>query len=140
MGLLDALRALAEPSRYRIARLLAAGPLCNQTLATATGLSPPAVSQHLRVLRDAGLVTGERRGCRVHYRLVRPALEQLRADLETELRSMLAGGGEACRHRREEGGEHCGQRGQAAGVQAPGEAPRQAGGVHGGADPGMPRR
>ena len=39
------------------------------SLAKRLGVSPPAVSQHLRILRDAGLVTPEKRGYYVHYRL-----------------------------------------------------------------------
>ena len=41
--------------------------LCVNALAHSLGLTPAAVSQHLRVLRDAGIVRAEKRGCFVHY-------------------------------------------------------------------------
>ncbi len=62
-------RALASPSRLRILSLLARRSLCVNGLARALGISQPAVSQHLEVLREAGLVKGERMGVMVHYRV-----------------------------------------------------------------------
>lgn len=62
-------RALASPSRLRILSLLARRSLCVNGLARALGISQPAVSQHLEVLREAGLVSGERMGVMVHYRV-----------------------------------------------------------------------
>lgn len=107
---MEALRALAEPSRYRIVRLLARGPCCTKLIAAEVGISSPAASQHLRVLRDAGLVTGDRRGYFVHYRLERGAFEQLQRELQAELWSILpeeAGNDRCCR--RGEGGGDCGR-------------------------------
>ena len=46
-------------------------------------MSRPAVSQHLKVLKDAGLVTDERAGARRIYRVDRSGLEQMRAELDT---------------------------------------------------------
>ena len=64
-------KALSDPTRLRLIKLLAQqGPgcaLCVMALAERVGVSQPAVSQHLRVLRNLGLVRGERRGFRVHY-------------------------------------------------------------------------
>lgn len=62
-------RALASPSRLRILSLLSRRSLCVNGLARALGISQPAVSQHLEVLREAGLVSGERMGVMVHYRV-----------------------------------------------------------------------
>jgi DNA-binding transcriptional ArsR family regulator len=63
--------ALAEPTRLRLvqalARQSAEQPLCVHALAECLGVSQPAVSQHLRVLRNLGIVRAERRGPRVHY-------------------------------------------------------------------------
>ena len=50
------LAALSDPTRQRIVQMLAAGALCSGDIAGRFDLSPPAVSQHLKTLRDAKLV------------------------------------------------------------------------------------
>ena len=57
------------------------GALCVNALAHRVGVTQSAVSQHLRVLRQAGLVNGERRGHFVHYSLDKGGLERYRAVL-----------------------------------------------------------
>jgi DNA-binding transcriptional ArsR family regulator len=64
-------KALASRSRLRILSLLARRSLCVNALARSLGISQPAVSQHLEVLKAARLVAGERMGTMVHYRLDR---------------------------------------------------------------------
>ena len=54
--LMDRFAALAEPNRRRMIELLGSGPLSASTLAGKFDLSAPAVSQHLKALREAGLV------------------------------------------------------------------------------------
>jgi ArsR family transcriptional regulator len=49
------------------------------------GLAQPTVSHHLRILREAGLVVGERRGRWVHYRLVQERLDEIRDALSLRL-------------------------------------------------------
>ncbi len=66
--------ALADPSRRRILDLLRVGDRPVHTLAEAFDVSRPAISQHLRVLRDAGLVVEQRVGRERHYRLRAAAL------------------------------------------------------------------
>jgi len=70
--------ALADPTRLQLLHILArqpAGrPLCVKALAMRLGVSQPAVSQHLQVLRSVGLVYPVRRGMRVHYHLDRERL------------------------------------------------------------------
>ncbi|GAA3034562.1 hypothetical protein GCM10010528_14250 [Gordonia defluvii] len=66
----DLLRALAAPTRIAIVMLLADAPRCVHQLVNDLGLNQPQVSQHLRVLRDLGLVDGRRRGREVEYALV----------------------------------------------------------------------
>jgi DNA-binding transcriptional ArsR family regulator len=68
----DVLDVLADATRRSIVERLRAGPLPVAALAADLPVSRPAVSQHLRVLRDAGLVTFEPAGTRNVYRL-RPA-------------------------------------------------------------------
>jgi ArsR family transcriptional regulator len=65
-------RALADPLRARIVELLAAEQLCTCHLVELTGARQTNVSNHLRVLRDAGLVEAEVAGRFTYYRL-RPA-------------------------------------------------------------------
>jgi len=63
--------ALADPTRLKLLRLLCnqqdPDALCVGALASLLGISQPAVSQHLKVLKSVGLVKGQRRGYRVHY-------------------------------------------------------------------------
>lgn len=64
-------RALGDETRLHLVTLLAqqepGKALCVGRLARELGVTPSAVSQHLRVLKDLGLVRGERRGYRIHY-------------------------------------------------------------------------
>ena len=64
------LRALADPVRARIVELLAEEQLCTCHLVEATGARQTNVSNHLRVLREAGLVEAEAAGRFTYYRLV----------------------------------------------------------------------
>ena len=68
------LKALSVDARLRIVRLLKGRALCVGALSGRLDVTQGAVSQHLRILRDAGLVTGEKRGYYVHYRLNEPQL------------------------------------------------------------------
>ena len=63
-----ALRAIAEPHRQQIVRLVRNEELTAGEIASHFEVSRPAVSQHLRSLRDAGLVTERRQGTRRYYR------------------------------------------------------------------------
>ena len=62
-------KALGSPTRIGILRLLGEGPLCVGALAVRLGVTPAAISQHLVMLRRAGLVLSDRRGTFIHYRL-----------------------------------------------------------------------
>ena len=73
--------ALSTESRVRIVQLLSKDTLCVGALSRFTGISAGAVSQHLRILRSAGLVRSERRGYFIHYRLAPGAAGKLRAAL-----------------------------------------------------------
>ncbi|WNB86225.1 metalloregulator ArsR/SmtB family transcription factor [Cellulomonas sp. ATA003] len=76
--------ALADPVRLRLLSLIATsedGAVCACDLVVPVGKSQPTVSHHLKVLREAGLVTGEKRGTNVWYAAVPAALEDLRVAL-----------------------------------------------------------
>jgi len=66
----ETLRLLADPTRAAIAETLAAGPACTCHLVDDLGLTQTNVSNHLRALRQAGLVTTEPHGRYTYYRLV----------------------------------------------------------------------
>jgi ArsR family transcriptional regulator len=68
------LRALFEPKRYSLVRLMAERTYCVRALALKSYLSESAVSQHLKVLREAGLVYGVKKGYYTHYGLDKDAL------------------------------------------------------------------
>jgi ArsR family transcriptional regulator len=68
----DVLRTLAHPRRLEILHRLADGPTEVGRLAEALGLSQPNVSQHLAILKSAGVVDAERSGREVRYRLADP--------------------------------------------------------------------
>lgn len=76
-------KAFSDQTRLRLVKTLtdlkAEEALCVNALAARLGVSQPAVSQHLAVLRAADLVTGERRGYHVHYRLSPEGLTAYRA-------------------------------------------------------------
>jgi len=65
----DPFRALGDPHRRAIVELLGSGPHSVQEIADELPISRPAVSRHLRLLKDAGLVIDESKGARRLYRL-----------------------------------------------------------------------
>ncbi|TYB49807.1 winged helix-turn-helix transcriptional regulator [Actinomadura chibensis] len=77
----DVLRVLADPLRARIVSLLAVEALCTCHLVEETGAKQTNISNHLRVLRDAGLVDTEPCGRFTYYRLRPEALDGLAAHL-----------------------------------------------------------
>ena len=78
----DAWSALGDPTRRAIFELVADRPSAVGELARQLPVSRPAVSQHLRVLKDAGLVVDRAVGTRRVYRVDPDGLAALRADLE----------------------------------------------------------
>jgi len=79
---LTLLKALAVEPRAKIVSLLSSRSLCVAALARLLQITPGAVSQHLNVLKDSGLVTGERRGYFIHYRITQDAQERARNALD----------------------------------------------------------
>lgn len=72
---------LASETRLGILQLLRERPLCVNALAQRLGVSSSAISQHLRILRHAGAVTGEKDGYWVHYRLNEETLRRWREQI-----------------------------------------------------------
>ncbi len=100
------LRAIAEPRRLEILRLVSGRELAAGEIAAHFDVSRPAISQHLRVLRSAGLLTERREGTRRFYQSRPEGLAELRAFLETFWDSALgrlAAAAEAEQRRRDRG-------------------------------------
>ncbi len=76
----DLLRALAAPVRIAIVLELREADRCVHELVDALGVAQPLISQHLRVLKAAGVVHGERHGREVVYRLVDEHLSHIVVD------------------------------------------------------------
>jgi DNA-binding transcriptional ArsR family regulator len=77
----DRLEALAGPDRLQVCRAVASEPRTAGEIATIWGLNPTQVTRHLRALTRAGLVTAERQGRFVAYRLDEDALRRIGTDL-----------------------------------------------------------
>jgi DNA-binding transcriptional ArsR family regulator len=78
---------LSAEARLRMIDLLKRRSLCVNALARALGITPAAVSQHLRVLRSADLVTAEKRGYFVHYELNKETLAKWEEAVEGLLKT-----------------------------------------------------
>jgi|CZCA01.1.fsa_nt_gi ArsR family transcriptional regulator len=78
----ETLRALADETRFRIVNLLLTHDYCVGALASHLGISEAAVSQHLQILRKAGLAKGEKRSYWTHYSIDRDKLRQVADKLQ----------------------------------------------------------
>jgi DNA-binding transcriptional ArsR family regulator len=89
------LHAIADPTRLAILKCLADGPRPVVELAQGFPLSRPAISQHLRVLKDAGLVNDRRHGTLRIYHIDPTGIEALKAHFDSLWSTVLAGFKEA---------------------------------------------
>jgi len=99
--------AFADPTRLKLVRILCRqqhpDALCVNALAHLLGVTQPAVSQHLRVLKAIGLVKAERRGYHIHYFINPAALERCRELASMAMSTGMPGDEESCQ-------EHCPER------------------------------
>jgi DNA-binding transcriptional ArsR family regulator len=79
------LKILSVESRVRMLGLLKSRPLCVNALADILGITPAAVSQHLRILRDSGVLKAEKRGYFVHYSVDKKIMENWKKITESLL-------------------------------------------------------
>ena len=84
-NLARAMKVLSVSTRVRIVEMLQERVLCVNALAARLDVTQGAVSQHLRVMRDAGLVIDERRGYHIHYRLNEQTLARWRSEIDALL-------------------------------------------------------
>ena len=75
----DKLDALGDPTRRAVLKVLRRGPMSVGDIAQQFSVSRPAISQHLRVLKDAGLVTSSAEATRRVYAINRDGFESLRS-------------------------------------------------------------
>ena len=83
MAYATSLAALADPTRRAVFERLRSGPQAVSEIARDMPVSRPAVSQHLKALKEAGLVRDEARGAARIYRVHAPALAELRDWLDS---------------------------------------------------------
>jgi ArsR family transcriptional regulator, arsenate/arsenite/antimonite-responsive transcriptional repressor len=70
------LKALASVPRLEIVRLLREHPQCVNAIVARLGMTQPAVSQHLQLLREVGLIRAEKRGTWIHYAICPETVER----------------------------------------------------------------
>ena len=80
------LQAVADPIRWRVLSRLSSSSQCVCDLQSAIDIAPNLLSSHLKVLREAGLIVGTRRGRWIDYTLADGAAELVRSALPGELR------------------------------------------------------
>ncbi len=80
------LKALSDPTRFKIFFLLSRKSLCVKALVSLLQISQPAVSQHLKVLKQANLVRAERKGYWMHYSVNQRKVKTFLNELKTLLR------------------------------------------------------
>jgi len=78
----NVLKALCEPKRFLLMQLMSERGYCVRALAKKSCLSESAVSQHLKILREAGLVYGVKKGYYTHYCLDKNALKEVISEFE----------------------------------------------------------
>lgn len=79
---LSVMKALADETRMRIVTLLLESNYCVRALANELRLTDATISQHLKVLREAGIVVGEKRGYFMHYAVERSVLQELAQEIK----------------------------------------------------------
>ncbi|NLM44608.1 MAG: winged helix-turn-helix transcriptional regulator [Clostridiales bacterium] len=76
------LKAIADETRFKMLKLLLQHNYCVRALARKLGLSESAISQHIKVLKEAGLLIGVKKGYYMHYDVDRDILRQLSTKIE----------------------------------------------------------
>lgn len=108
----NVLQVLADPTRLKIVTLLVQRNYCVSVLAEILGVSAPAVSQHMKLLQQAGLVSSEKIGYHTHYRVNRDILyavaNELQALAAVETRPCEKQGSRCNRFNGGCHGRHCG--------------------------------
>jgi DNA-binding transcriptional ArsR family regulator len=83
------LKVLSVEARLKILNMLTDHPCCVCRIASSLGITEGAVSQHMRVLRDTGLVEDVRSGYYVHYGLKKERVEQILSQIHEYLAAVI---------------------------------------------------
>lgn len=89
--LIRVMKALSDPSRVRIMKVLEKREMCVCEICAALGLPQPTVSNHLKILEGAELVTSRKDGVWVNYRLEENPGSRYAADMQAQLVTWLKG-------------------------------------------------
>ncbi len=81
-SMINKLKAIADDTRLKLLECLLTKNYCVKALAEEISISESAVSQHLKILREADLVIGEKRGYFVHYSVKRDKLKLIAREIE----------------------------------------------------------
>lgn len=82
MESLNVFKALGDETRFNIVQILLRHNCCVRSLARRLGLSEATVSQHLKILREAGVICGNKKGYFVYYSVCHDLLKELATDLQ----------------------------------------------------------
>ena len=74
--LLSVFKALSDENRYRIIKLLLESDYCVKALSHSLGISESAISQHIKILKNAKILTGRKKGYFMHYSVRKDVLKQ----------------------------------------------------------------
>ncbi len=110
-------KALSDETRFKLFLLLSEKQLCVGGLAKVLGISESAVSQHLKVLKNADLIKGEKVGYYTHYKVQKEILLELKAVIEQlangvkleEQRKVLGINNATCASQCKKNGKGCGE-------------------------------
>ncbi len=80
------LHALANPVRLKILALLEKKEVCVSDLSNAMKIKQPNISQHLNILRNAGIIKKKRKGKSICYRVVIPKVHDILKEIDNELK------------------------------------------------------
>ena len=89
MEIAQALKAMSHPIRLQMVELLLQRRMCVRSLARHFEVSEPTISVHLKVLKTAGLIVGEKKSYYMHYQIVRENIEELSQFFSALSRSFL---------------------------------------------------
>jgi DNA-binding transcriptional ArsR family regulator len=108
-NLSQVLKALSDETRLKMIELLLQNDFCVGALSRKLNISEAAVSQHLKVLRNAGIVAGDKRGYYTHYDVCRDLIEEVSQSIHAiaaysgdrkGCRQHITGNHEACPNKR----------------------------------------
>jgi len=82
MEIIKVLKAIADETRFKILKLLLQHNYCVRALSRKLGISESAISQHIKVLKEVGLLEGVRKGYFMHYDVNRDILQKLAIEIK----------------------------------------------------------